>query len=116
MCLNIGKEIYSLCGKLFPICRSITGEGVRKTLAIIDAYIAGTGYKLHVTEIPSGTQVFDWTVPKEWKIRDAYIEDESGNKIIEFNNNNLHVMGYCAPIDKWVDLSELRGVFLYTTG
>ena len=109
MCLNIGKEIYSLCGKLFPICRSITGDGVRKTLAIIDAYIAGTGYKLHVTEIPSGTQVFDWTVPKEWKIRDAYIEDESGNKIIEFNNNNLHVMGYCAPIDKWVDLSELGG-------
>ena len=68
-------------------------------------------FKIH--EIPSGTNVFDWTIPKEWKINAAYIEDEHGNHIIDMKNNNLHVLGYSIPIDKWVDLEELKK-YIYT--
>lgn len=110
---NAGERIYELCGKIFPICRSLMGEGVRLTLGILDEYIADTGYHLNITEIPTGTQVYDWTVPKEWVIRDAYIEDEERNRVIDFKDNNLHVMGYSAPVDEWMDLSEMGGC-LYT--
>lgn len=109
----LGLEIYELADKIFPICRSITGEGVRKTLKIISDYIEQDGIKLDIHEVPTGTQVFDWTVPKEWAIRSAYIEDKQGKKIIDMKDNNLHVMGYSMPIDKWVTLEELKQV-VYT--
>jgi aminopeptidase-like protein len=100
---NLGKQLYELVGRLFPICRSITGNGVRQTLDILRDYIP-----LKILEVPTGTKVFDWTVPKEWNIHDAFVEDESGNKIIDFQKNNLHVLGYSLPIDQWVSLSELQ--------
>ncbi len=89
--------------RLFPICRSITGNGVRKTFDIIREYIP----ELKLYEVPSMTKVFDWTVPKEWNIRSAYIENSKGEKIIDFEKNNLHVLGYSTPIDKKVNLEEL---------
>ncbi|RKM59830.1 DUF4910 domain-containing protein [Butyrivibrio sp. CB08] len=104
---NVGQKIYELCDSIFPICRSLTGEGVRKTISILNQYIEDTGVQFDVHEVPSGTQAFDWTVPDEWVIRDAYIEDESGNRIIDFRKNNLHVMGYSTAVDTWCDLDEL---------
>ncbi len=106
-----GKEIYDLACKLFPICRSITGEGVRKTLRIINEYIKDD--QMVITEVPSGSKVFDWVVPKEWKIEDAYIKNEDGEKIVDFKKNNLYVMGYSLPIDRWVDYNELD-TYIYT--
>ncbi len=105
-----GQRIYNLAEKLFPICRSITGVGVRESLSILSDYIGKIegGGLLKIYNVPSGTQVFDWTVPKEWIIREAYIEDEQNNKIIDFKNHNLHVMGYSTPVDAWVDLNELK--------
>ena len=105
--LENGKKMYALAQKLFPITRSITGDGVRETLGILNDYIKDTGYSINIFEIPTGTEVFDWTVPKEWEIRDAYIEDEGGKKIIDFKENNLHVLGYSTPVDEWVDKEEL---------
>ncbi len=111
---NRGQAMYGLAEKIFPYCRSITGKGVRDTLHDLKEYIgAGGGPTLEVHEVPSNTKVFDWTVPKEWVIRQAYIEDESGNRIIDMATNNLHVMGYSAPLDRWVDLEELY-TYLYT--
>ncbi len=110
----MGRKIYELCRKIFPICRSITGDGVRETLRILDNYIFdGTSLHLDIHEIPTGTKVFDWTIPKEWRIREAYIEDELGNHIIDFKKNNLHVMGYSLPIDEWIDRDDLDE-FIYT--
>ena len=104
-----GRDIYNLAEKIFPYCRSITGEGVRRTFADLKEYIeAGINAQLHIHEIPSGTPVFDWIVPKEWRIREAYIEDEVGNRIVDVQENNLHVMGYSTPVDRWVDLDELK--------
>lgn len=91
----IGQEMYELVVQLFPICRSITGNGVRKTLDIIRRHIP-----LVVHEVPSGTKAFDWIVPKEWNINDAYILDEEGKKIVDFKENNLHVVGYSVPLDQ----------------
>ena len=109
-----GQNIYNLAKKIFPYCRSITGEGVRRTFADLKEYIeADTNAQLHVHEIPSGTSVFDWTVPKEWRIREAYIQDEAGNRIVDMQENNLHVMGYSTPVDRWVDLDELKE-YIYT--
>lgn len=104
----LGQEIYNLANKIFPICRSITGDGVRETLDILSEYLAQDRIKLDIHEVPSGTKVFDWTVPKEWAIHSAYIEDKRGNKIIDMKDNNLHVMGYSMPVDKWVTLDELK--------
>ena len=98
-----GEKIYKIAERLFPICRSITGNGVRQTLKILKEYCP----ELEIKEVPSGTQVFDWTVPKEWNINDAYIEDSDGNKIVDFKKNNLHVMGYSLPVDKIVNREEL---------
>ena len=103
-----GRRMYRFAEKIFPYTRSITGEGVRQTLSDIEEYIASSGTKLKISDIPSGTQVFDWTVPKEWKIREAYIEDESGKHIIDMKDSNLHVLGYSTPVDEWVDLDELK--------
>ncbi|MBR4707487.1 MAG: DUF4910 domain-containing protein [Pseudobutyrivibrio sp.] len=105
---NKGEELYNLAKNIFPICRSITGDGVRETLKILQDYIGQDGVQFDIREVPSGTPVFDWTVPKEWRIREAYIEDESEKRIIDFKENNLHVMGYSTPVDEWVSLEELK--------
>lgn len=99
-----GQALYSFVKKIFPYNRSLTGEGVRQTLKDIDEYIGGG---LNITEVPSGTKVFDWTVPKEWEISEGYIEDESGKRIIDFHENNLYVVGYSIPVDEWVNREEL---------
>lgn len=96
-------ELTPIAQRLFPICRSITGNGVRETLNILKEYCP----ELTTFEIPSGTEVFDWTVPREWNIKDAYIADSLGNKIVDFQENNLHVMGYSIPVDKYVSREEL---------
>ena len=91
-----GKEIYSFAKKIFPICRSITGNGVRKTLKIIKRHFS----QLRIYEIQSGTKVFDWNIPAEWNVKDAYVIDKYNNKIINFKKNNLHLVGYSTPINK----------------
>lgn len=101
---EVGKEIYNIAERIFPICRSLTGQGVRKTLTILSEYVPA----MKIYNVPSGTQVFDWLVPNEWVIRDAYIEDENGHHVIDFKENNLHVLGYSTPVDKWVQLDELK--------
>lgn len=100
---NIGKYMLEFIKKLFPICRSITGNGVRETMDIIKEHIP-----LEVHEVKSGTKVFDWTVPREWNIKDAYIKDSSGKKIIDFKENNLHIMSYSIPVNKKMSLEELK--------
>jgi len=100
---RLGLEMYNLIAELYPICRSITGDGVRKSLQIIQNHIP-----LKVHEVPTNTPVFDWTVPKEWNIRDAYIKDETGKKIVDFQKSNLHVLNYSIPIHKKMPLSELK--------
>jgi aminopeptidase-like protein len=100
---SLGDEIYSLISDLYPICRSITGEGFRETLARIRNEIP-----LDVHEVPSGTQVFDWTVPKEWNIRDAWVKNSAGERVIDFNRHNLHVVNYSVPIHRRMKLAELR--------
>lgn len=102
--------MYNLAKTLFPICRSITGNGVRETLNILKSECQGD---MKICEVPSGTKVFDWTVPKEWNIKDAYIEDSSGERILDFAVNNLHVMGYSLPMDQMLSLDELKKI-LYT--
>ena len=101
--MEAGKWMYDLAERLFPIGRSLTGAGVRKSLQIIKEQIP----ELEICEVPSKTQVFDWEVPKEWEITEGYIEDEEGNRIIDYAQNNLHVMGYSMPLDEYVDLEEL---------
>ncbi len=100
---EIGAEMLRFIEELFPICRSITGDGVRETLRRI-----GERIPLEIHEVPTGTQVFDWTIPKEWNIRDAYIEDPQGRRILDFRESNLHVVGYSVPVDTRMPLSELR--------
>lgn len=111
---SIGNRMYELAKKIFPYCRSITGKGVRETIKDLNEYILqNTGKELKVFEVPSGTHVFDWTVPKEWVIREAFIEDSKGHRIIDMKDNNLHVMGYSMPVDMWVSLEELLN-YIYT--
>ena len=100
----ISEQMYRWVSELFPYNRSLTGTGVRKTLE----YIKDLLPKLEIFEVPSGTNAFDWTVPKEWTINDAWIADLSGNKLIDFKNNNLHVMGYATPVDRIVTRDELE--------
>ena len=92
--------------ELFPICRSITGEGTRKTLFELKKIVP----QMQIYEVPSGTQVFDWTVPKEWNIYEAYIENSKGEKIIDFKKNNLHVVNYSAPVDQYMSLNNLKKI------
>lgn len=98
-----GPELYALVNELYPICRSITGDGVRQTLRILSRYIP-----LTIHEVPTGTPVLDWTVPKEWNIRDAWIADASGKRVVDFRELNLHVLNYSVPVRKKLSLSELR--------
>ena len=100
---SIGAEIFALAAKLFPICRSITGNGVRQTLRDIGAHVA-----LDIHEVPTGTPVLDWTVPREWNIRDAWIRDSRGEKIVDFGKSNLHVMSYSVPVRRHMSLNELK--------
>ena len=99
-----GSDMYKMVSDLYHICRSITGPGVRETLSYIQKIIP----KLSIQSVPSGTQAFDWTVPNEWTIRDAFIADESGKRIVDFQKHNLHVVGYSEPVDKWLTLEELK--------
>ena len=101
--LTSGNEMYNWAKELFPLNRSLTGDGVRDTLAFIRSYIP----ELQIHNVPSGTRAFDWEVPMEWNIRDAYIEDSEGHKIVNFKENNLHVVGYSLPINKTVSRNEL---------
>ena len=100
---EFGKATYQLISELYPICRSITGNGVRQTLNIIRKHIP-----LTVHEVPSGTRAFDWTVPKEWNIKNAYVKNSKGEKIIDFNKSNLHVLNYSVPTKKKLSLNELK--------
>jgi len=100
---GIGKEMYNLIERLYPICRSITGNGVRETLKILNEFIS-----LEIKEVPTGKSVFDWTIPKEWNINDAFIKDSKGNKIVDFKKSNLHVLNYSVPIHKKFPLKELK--------
>ncbi|WP_329026177.1 DUF4910 domain-containing protein [Streptomyces sp. NBC_00690] len=98
-----GEQMHELVERLYPLCRSITGDGVRATLEIVGEYIP-----LQVHEVPTGTQVLDWTVPQEWNIRDAYIADTAGNRVVDFAASSLHVLGYSVPVSATIRLAELR--------
>jgi aminopeptidase-like protein len=100
---DTAKEIFHLIERLYPICRSITGDGVRQTLRILQEYIP-----LTIREVPSGTRVFDWAVPKEWNIKDAYIKNSKGEKLVDFQKSNLHVLNYSLPVHEKVSLDELK--------
>lgn len=95
--------MHDLIARLYPICRSITGVGVRETLAVLGEHIP-----LEIHAVPSGTQVFDWQVPREWNIRDAYVQSASGERVIDFRKSSLHVVGYSVPVRRKVTLAELR--------
>jgi aminopeptidase-like protein len=92
-----------LVERLYPVCRSITGDGLRRTLETI-----GEQLSLAVSEVPTGTQVLDWTVPREWNIRDAWVKDASGRKVIDFAEHNLHIVGYSTPVHTVLPLAQLR--------
>ena len=97
------QRMIDLIESLFPICRSITGDGVRQSLALLQDIIP-----LEIVEVPSGTSALDWQVPKEWNVKDAYIKDASGDRLVDFRKNNLHVLNYSTPVDRTMPLSELR--------
>ena len=99
----IGNEIYNFLKEIFPFCRSITGNGNRQTLKAIQEHIP-----LIIYEVPTGYQAYDWEIPLEWNIKDAYILDKKGNKIVDFKENNLHVLNYSTPVNKTVSLKELQ--------
>src|ERR1700676_44684 len=101
--VNPGPHMHALVRELYPICRSITGNGLRETLRKI-----GEGIPLQIHEVPSGTQVFDWSVPKEWNIQDAYIKNSLGQKVVDFRKSNLHVMNYSVPVNSKMSLRELK--------
>jgi aminopeptidase-like protein len=99
----LGDEIYALAVELYPICRSITGDGVRRTLQIL-----GRAIDLQISEVPTGTAVFDWTVPREWTIRDAYIKNDAGERVVDFREHSLHVLNYSAPVRETMPLAALK--------
>ncbi len=101
--MNAGEEMMKLIREAFPICRSITGDGVRATLAMIQQRIP-----LVVEEVATGTPVFDWTVPKEWNVRDAWIKDPSGRKVVDFQESNLHLLNYSVPVHQKLPLADLK--------
>ena len=98
-----GEALHALVTELYPLCRSITGDGVRQTLEILGKHLP-----LEVHEVPSGTAVFDWTVPREWNIRDAYVKAPDGRRVIDFRESSLHVVSYSIPVSRRMPLGELR--------
>ena len=98
--------MYGLCTRMFPICRSIMGNGVRETFRMLQSEIPEIPFEMH--EVPTGTQVLDWKIPKEWNINDAYIRTPGGDIICEFKKNNLHILHYSVPVNKTVTLEELK--------
>ena len=100
---EIGEDMHKLMVELFPICRSITGNGLRKTLKILKNHVP-----LEMFEVPTKTKAFDWEVPREWNINDAYIKNSKGKKIVDFRKSNLHVLNYSIPINKKISLEELK--------
>jgi aminopeptidase-like protein len=100
---EIGKAMHGLIADLYPICRSITGNGLRASLELLQQHIP-----LEIHEVPSGTAVFDWTVPLEWNIRDAYIRNSRGEKVVDFQESNLHVVNYSVPVRANMPLEELK--------
>jgi len=100
----IGNKIYNLCKVLFPHNRSLTGNGNRITLNILKKYCP----KLKIKHVPSGTKVFDWTVPKEWNVKEAWIKDSNNKKIADFSKNNLHLVGYSKSVKKQIPLKKLE--------
>jgi aminopeptidase-like protein len=101
--MTAGEELYKLVAELYPICRSITGDGVRRTLGVVDREVG-----LVVHEVPTGTQVLDWTVPREWNVRDAWVADPSGRRVIDFRASNLHLVSYSVPVRARMPLAELK--------
>ena len=101
--MEAGRAMHALITELYPLCRSITGDGFRQTMEILRRHIP-----LQVHEVPSGTKVFDWVVPKEWNIRDAYVKNPKGEKIVDFQKSNLHVLNYSMPVNERVSLKELK--------
>lgn len=95
--------MMELIQRLYPICRSITGNGVRETLRIIGEHIP-----IQIHEVPTGTKVFDWTVPKEWNVKDAYVKNSKGERVIDFQKSNLHVVNYSVPVRARMRLNELK--------
>jgi len=100
---EIGEDMHRMIVELYPICRSITGNGYRQTMRRIQEIIP-----ISIHEVPSGTEVFDWTIPKEWNIRDAYVTGPSGKKVIDFKQHNLHLMQYSVPVRLKMPLQELK--------
>ena len=100
---NIGTKLYECAADLYPLCRSLTGDGVRETLRRLQQLVPLT---LH--EVTTGTAVFDWTVPKEWNIRDAWVKNARGQRVIDFQRSNLHVVSYSTPVHRRMSLAELR--------
>ena len=99
----IGEDIYALAAEIFPICRSITGDGVRQTIDLLAQHIP-----IQRHELPTGTPVLDWTVPKEWSITDAYIKNSQGERVVDFQRSNLHVVNYSAPVRQRMQIVELK--------
>jgi aminopeptidase-like protein len=106
--IDFGKDMYALVEELYPICRSITGDGLRETLRII-----GRRVPLEIREVPTGKAVLDWTVPREWNIRDAFIKNDRGERVVDFRASNLHVVNYSIPVRERMSLEKLRP-HLYT--
>lgn len=100
---DIGASMHELVCRLYPICRSITGDGVRETLRILESHVP-----LEIKEVPTGTEVFDWSVPREWNIREAWIKGPDGSTVLDFKDCNLQVLNYSEPVREKVDLAELR--------
>lgn len=100
---SLGLALHGLIAELYPICRSITGDGFRRTMARLRREIP-----LETREVPSGTRVFDWTVPREWNIRDAYVKNSRGERVIDFRRHNLHVVNYSIPVHQRMSLAQLR--------
>ena len=100
---ELGCELHELIARLYPIHRCISGDGVRETLAILNEHVP-----VEVHEVPSGTQVLDWTVPREWNVRDAYIKDADGRRLVDYRRSNLHVVQYSRPLRRVVSWDELE--------
>ena len=100
---RLGREMHAWIASAFPICRNITGNGVRLTLELLAERLP-----LEVREVPTGTPVFDWTIPNEWNIDAAWIRGPSGEKVVDFRDHNLHVLNYSVPVHRKLSLEELR--------